>query len=336
MVYFKIFVGNTQIMKKTIGLILVTFLGVAVSCVPAKKYKELMERERICTEELEKAKRNSNDFEAKSKDLEVKFDVASKDVDKLKKDTSSMGNQIRLLKRDYQQLADQNESLEKSFEKLKNLSAKETASLQAELETKNKELMRKADELLKKEIELKDKQKLLEEREKRVNELEDAIRKKDQAIQLLRARVANALRGFENQGLTVVQKNGKIYVSLEAKLLFKSGSTFVEPEGRRALVELGKVLENEKDLEIVVEGHTDADRLSSPTSPKNNWELSVLRATSVVEILLGNSAMAPTQVMAAGRGEFMPVSATDKAKNRRIEVIISPNLNELFEIISNE
>ncbi|MEN9303195.1 MAG: hypothetical protein RL264_1624 [Bacteroidota bacterium] len=304
------------------------------ACVPSKKYKDLVERERQCSEELEKYKRSSGEYEAKSKDLEVKFGVASKDVTKLKSDTTTLGSQLRGLQRDYNQLLEQNESLEKSFEKLKNLSAKETAALQAELETKNKELQKKQDELLKKETELAQKQRLLEDREKRVKELEDAIKRKDQAIQLLKTKVANALRAFENQGLTVVQKNGKIYVSLEAKLLFKSGSTFVEPEGKKALVELGKVLETEKDLEIVVEGHTDTDKLNSPTSPKNNWELSVLRATSVVEILLGNSKMSPTQVMAAGRSEFMPVSTTDKAKNRRIEIIISPNLNELFEIIS--
>ena len=184
--------------------------------------------------------------------------------------------------------------------------------------------------------ELKEKQRLLIEREKRVNELEEAIRKKEAAVQLLKAKVANALRGFENQGLSVVQKNGKIYVSLEAKLLLKSGSTFVEEEGVRALVELGKALESEKDLEIIVEGHTDTDKLNSSTSPKNNWELSVLRATSVVQILLNNSSMTPSQIMAGGRGEFLPIDESDKAKNRRIEVIISPNLNELFEIISNE
>ena len=153
---------------------------------------------------------------------------------------------------------------------------------------------------------------------------------------MLKARVANALRNFENQGLTVVQKNGKIYVSLEAKLLFNSGSTKVEEEGKAALVELAKVLETERDLEIVVEGHTDTDKLTSSVSPKNNWELSVLRATAVVELMLANSNMSPAQVMAAGRSEFHPVDPNDKTKNRRIEIIISPNLNELFEIISNE
>ena len=93
---------------------------------------------------------------------------------------------------------------------------------------------------------------------------------------------------------------------------------------------------SEKDIEIIVEGHTDTDKLNSSSSPKNNWELSVLRATSVVQILLNNSSMTPSQIMAGGRGEFLPIDVSDKAKNRRIEVIISPNLNELFEIISND
>ena len=312
-----------------------TLIGIS-SCVAPKKYKELEAREKACSEELAKYKKSSSDFESLSKDLQNKYDLAAREVAKLKQDTSATGNAMRLLQRDYDQLLSQHESLEASFNKLKNLSAKETAELQTELENTNKALQQKADALLKLDEELKAKQKLLEEREKRVNELEEAIRKKDAGIQLLKAKVANALRGFENKGLTVVQKNGKIYVSLEAKLLFKSGSTFVEPEGRDALVQLGQVLETETDLEIVVEGHTDSDKLSSPNSPKNNWELSVLRATSVVEILLANSAMSPMQIMAAGRGEFHPVDVNDKAKNRRIEVIISPNLNELFEIISND
>ncbi|NBP28762.1 MAG: hypothetical protein EBV23_04160 [Flavobacteriia bacterium] len=132
------------------------------------------------------------------------------------------------------------------------------------------------------------------------------------------------------------QKNGKIYVSMEAKLLFKSGSIVVESEGKKALQQIGKALENEKDLEIVVEGHTDTDKLNSASFPRNNWELSVLRATSVVEILLANSKMNPAKLIAAGRSEFQPVDPADKAKNRRIEIIISPNLDELFDIISKD
>ena len=306
------------------------------ACVPAKKYKDLLEREKVCSEELAKFKKSSGEYEALSKDLQTKFANASRDLSKLIQDTTALGSKYRLLLRDYNIIDGEYKSLQKSFDKLKNLSARETAELQNQLEAKNNELQIKEDALLKLDQELKEKQRLLIEREKRVNELEEAIRKKEAAVQLLKAKVANALRGFENQGLSVVQKNGKIYVSLEAKLLFKSGSTFVEEEGVRALVELGKALESEKDLEIIVEGHTDTDKLNSSASPKNNWELSVLRTTSVVQILLNNSSMTPSQIMAGGRGEFLPIDESDKAKNRRIEVIISPNLNELFEIISNE
>ena len=324
-------------MKNSFSILQFFILLLLISaCVPAKKYKDLLEREKVCSEELAKFKKSSGEYESLSKDLQTKFANASRDLSKLIQDTTALGSKYRLLLRDYNIIDGEYKSLQKSFDKLKNLSARETAELQNQLEAKNNELQIKEDALLKLDQELKEKQRLLIEREKRVNELEEAIRKKEAAVQLLKAKVANALRGFEKQGLSVVQKNGKIYVSLEAKLLFKSGSTFVEEEGVRALVELGKALESEKDLEIIVEGHTDTDKLNSSASPKNNWELSVLRATSVVQILLNNSSMTPSQIMAGGRGEFLPIDESDKAKNRRIEVIISPNLNELFEIISNE
>jgi chemotaxis protein MotB len=265
----------TELMKKTLALSLICSV-LFTACVPSKKYNELLEREKSCSEELAKYKKSSTDYEVLSKDLQSKYDLAAKEVSRLRGDTNQLGNQIRLLSREQATLEAQYETLENSFDKLKNLSAKETATLQTELEAKTRELQRKEDALLKLDEELKVKQALLVEREKRVNELEEAIRKKDAKIQLLKARVANALRNFENQGLTVVQKNGKIYVSLEAKLLFNSGSTKVEEEGKAALVELARVLETERDLEIVVEGHTDTDKLTSSVSPKNNWELSVL------------------------------------------------------------
>ena len=284
------------------------------ACVPAKKYKDLLEREKVCSEELAKFKKSSGEYEALSKDLQTKFANASRDLSKLIQDTTALGSKYSLLLRDYNIIDGEYKSLQKSFDKLKNLSARETAELQNQLEAKNNELQIKEDALLKLDQELKEKQRLLIEREKRVNELEEAIRKKEAAVQLLKAKVANALRGFENKGLSVVQKNGKIYVSLEAKLLFKSGSTFVEEEGVRALVELGKALESEKDLEIIVEGHTDTDKLNSSTSPKNNCELSVLRATSVVQILLNNSNMTPSQIMAGGEANFYLLMSLIKQK----------------------
>lgn len=318
---------------KSIYFLVVIILGLT-ACVPAKKYKDLVEREKKCSEDLEIYKNRALTYEGKATDLETKHAILSKDVAALRQDTLNMGNKYRMLQTQYDKIVQRSESLEESFDKLRLSGARQTADLQADLDAKSIELQRKQDELNTLENELKTKQMTLADREQRVNELEEMIRRKDEAVNALKKKVANALIGFENKGLTVVEKNGKVYVSLEAKLLFASGSTKVEVEGQKALVELAKVLQSEKDLEIIVEGHTDTDKLASATSPKNNWELSVLRSTSVVEIMLANSTMNPTQLMAAGRSEFIPVSPTDKAKNRRIEIIISPNLNELFELIS--
>lgn len=320
-------------MKLQLALIGMLMLG---ACVPAKKYKDLVEREKKCSEELEQYKTSSLNFEGKAKDLQTRYDVVKKEVAALKMDTSNLGNNYRLLQVQYDKMVVQNESLERAFDKLRLAGAKETAYMQSELESKNLELQRKEDALMHLETELRKKEQLLAEREQRVNELEEAIKRKDEATRLLKTKVANALKGFESQGLSVVQKNGKIYVSMEAKLLFASGSTTVEPNGKKAIIELSKVLESEKDLEIIVEGHTDTDKLVSASHPKSNWELSVLRATSVVDIMLANSKMSPAQLMAGGRSEFHPVDLKDKAKNRRIEIIISPNLNELFEIINKD
>lgn len=319
-------------MRKSVGVLGLLLLMAA--CVPAKKYNELLEKEKTCSEELERYKNSSLSNEGRARDLQARVDIMNREVSGLKSDTSEMGNRYRLLQVQYDKVSAQLESLESAYERFRKSGAKETATLQAELEAKNLELQRKEDALITLEADLRTKQQLLAEREQRVNELEEMIKRKDEAAQQLRTKVANALKGFESQGLSVVYKNGKIYVSMEAKLLFASGSTVVEPNGRKALIELAKVLENERELEIIVEGHTDTDKLNSSAHPKNNWELSVLRATSVIDILLSNSKMNPTQLMAAGRSEFYPVDPANKAKNRRIEIIISPNLTELYDLIS--
>lgn len=315
-------------------LIFVVSILTFFACVPAKKYNELLERERVCSEELASFKSAAMNHEDRAKDLDARFSVMKEEVNKLKKDTAQLGEKYRLLQTEYDKMVLQNVAYEKRLEQERNTGTKETGALQADLEAKNLELQRKSDALATLENDLKIKQNLLDEREKRVNELEEMLQRKDEAVKALKSKVANALRGFENKGLSVVEKNGKIYVSLDAKLLFQSGSTTVESEGKRAIIELAKVLEKEKELEIIVEGHTDTDKLASANHPKSNWELSVLRATAVVEIMTANSFLNPAQLMAAGRSEFHPVDPKDKAKNRRIEVIISPNLNALFELIN--
>jgi chemotaxis protein MotB len=321
-------------MRKSI--LFFVLLALASACVSSKKFKALEAQQKICAEELEKFKQSNQDYEAKVKDLQATVEALKKETSTLKSDTTKLGTTARTLSRELSKSMKELDELTKTFDKYKTTGAKEASALQKQLEQKNIELQKKSEELVSLEAELKTKQKLLEEREQRVNELEELLKRQEDALKALKKKVTDALIGFENQGLKVEQKNGKIYVSMEAKLLFKSGSIVVESEGKSALLQIGKALENESDLEIVVEGHTDTDKLSSAAIPRNNWELSVLRATSVVDILLANSKMNPTRIVAAGRSEFQPVDPADKAKNRRIEIIISPDLDELFDIISND
>ena len=316
-------------------VVILAALVLMTACVPAKRFNELIEKEKLCSEALNKFKNSSLNFEADATDLQSRLKVLSKGAEQLKADTISLGREHRTLLAKYNKLAQINETLENNYDKIRLSGALETATLKTELQQKQIELQKKEDTLLELEKELLTKQMLLAQREQRVNELEKMISEKDKAVQELKDKVKNALKGFENKGLTIEEKNGKIYVSLEAKLLFASGKTSVETEGKAAIVGLAKVLETEKNLEIVVEGHTDADKMESTKHPKNNWELSVLRSTSVIEIMLANSKINPAQLMAAGRSQFVPVNLEDKSKNRRIEIIISPNLNELFELITN-
>lgn len=319
-------------MRLILGVLtLVIGLG---SCVPAKKYNDLLAKEQNCSEELKKYKTSSLDYEAQLKTVQTRANLMQKDITQLKSDTTELGKSYRSLQAKYQQAISMGASFEKQLDKIKDSDAKHLARMRADLEAKIIETQRKEDALLNLEKELKNKQVLLADREQRVAELEEMISRQEMAVKALESKIAQALRGFENKGLKVEERNGKIYVSLEAKLLFASGSTFVEAEGRKAIIQLAKAIEGDDQLEIIVEGHTDTDRLASGTHPKNNWELSVLRATSVVGIMTENTDINPAILSASGRSQYHPVDANDKSKNRRIEVIIAPRLDALFELIS--
>lgn len=323
--------------------ILIVALASFIACVPARKYEELETKQKACAEELEALKSKVTGLETQNTELQGMIPGLQEDVARLKGDTTLLGKSLRMKEQQYDKINQLNDELIAKLEKLQKGSAQENQKLMSDLNATKLILQQKEDELTQLENELNAKKitldKLSEElkmREQRVNELEDLIAKKDEAVKALKDKVANALLGFKDKGLSVEQKNGKVYVSMEAKLLFPSGSTKIDSEGKKALIELAKVLQDQSDLEVLVEGHTDTDALKSSSHPKNNWELSVLRATAVVEIMLENSTMDKTKITAAGRSEYLPVDPNDKAKNRRIEIILIPNLDELFDIISNE
>jgi chemotaxis protein MotB len=179
----------------------------------------------------------------------------------------------------------------------------------------------------------------LDEREKKVAELEKVLADTEAAVNALKESVSDALLNFNDNELTVEIKNGKVYVSLAEKLLFQSGSIQVDPKGKEAIRQVANALRDEEHIDITVEGHTDNVPVSrASTYMSDNWDLSVMRATVIVKILV-EAGLDPKQVTASGKGEFSPVEPNDTAegrsKNRRTEIIITPDLNELFKILEN-
>jgi chemotaxis protein MotB len=208
---------------------------------------------------------------------------------------------------------------------------------QKDLQTRESELNRMSADVSAKQAALEKTQSELDQRNARLAELEQALRNQEITLKLLKQKVSDALLGFEKQGLTVTQKNGKVYVSLDEKLLFKSGSTVVDQKGVAALKKLAGVLEQNPDINVMIEGHTDDVPVIPGSAYMDNWDLSVLRATSIVRILLDGSTIDPKRLTTAGRSQYLPVdpakTAEARQKNRRTEIILSPKLDELYKII---
>ena len=176
----------------------------------------------------------------------------------------------------------------------------------------------------------------IEEQAKRLRDLQAMIQAQKDVLNKLKKTVADALINFKPDELSVELKDGRLYVSLQEKLLFKSGSAVVDPKGKEALQKLGTVLNATKDISVMIEGHTDPVPISGKY--EDNWALSTARATSIVRILTKDSGVDPKTIIASGRAEFYPVAdnstSEGKAKNRRTEIILSPNLTELFKLLN--
>jgi len=178
----------------------------------------------------------------------------------------------------------------------------------------------------------------LQKREQRLKEVEDILKKRDEATNALKDKLQKALLGFQQNGLSVDIRNGKVYVSLTDKLLFPSGSIVIDDRGKAALKQLAIVMQKEPDINMAVEGHTDNKKITNLGQIKDNWDLSVLRATSVTRYLTEVEKIDPKRLTATGKGEFQPVdtgtTAEALSKNRRIEIVLSPKLDELYNLIT--
>lgn len=338
---------------KTYKLLYLLIILAAVGCVPARQLEEVKTKAEKCEED--KARLKSENLELNTKLTEVEGDLA--DLEKrwegLKNDTSVMGTSLRRLTVNYDKLSDTYERLLDQNSKLMQGKTEDHQKLMSQVDAMEKRLQEKEDALRKLELTLNDKeqnlnklntdlqssQTSLEEREKRVRELESAINRKDSIVNALKDKVADALLGFKNEGLTVEQRNGKVYVSMEERLLFASGSWQVDKRGAEALKKLAKVLEAQSDINVLIEGHTDSVPYNGSSSVKDNWDLSVMRATAIVKIITNNSNVDPKRLTAAGRSKYIPLDSNEtkegRAKNRRTEIILTPKLDELFKILEN-
>ena len=177
-------------------------------------------------------------------------------------------------------------------------------------------------------------------RTERIDRLEKIISSQKKILSDLKNRISEALLNYRGKGLSIKQRNGKVYISMENKLLFKSGKWNIELQGKQALMRLSKVLEENPDISILIEGHTDNIPFTSKGTMESNWDLSTKRATAVVKILLENNNILPQNLTAAGKSEFIPIASNTtiegRAANRRIEIILSPSLDKIIELISSE
>ena len=332
-------------MQKSI-LYISTLLLVLSSCVAPKIHNALVgehdaTKSALTTQEKKVLQLNGTIEEQEGTIISLKSQISE-----MRNDSVQNGIALTTLQSKYSELSDAYDLLTSKNSRYMADKAKETKKLLEQLEQAQTELFAKEDELNQlsasldaKENELKLAQEELNVRSIRVIELETIINKKDSMVSALKKSISKALIGLEGEGLTVVQKNGKVYISLEEDLLFASGKYEVNNGGMAALSKLATAFASQKDLEILVEGHTDSIPLSGRGLVKDNWDLSVMRATNVVKVLLKTPSLDPLQLTAAGRAEFVPI-ATNKTKegrsaNRRIEMILSPNLDDLFELLDD-
>ena len=309
-------------------------LSLTTSCVSKKiyqdlenKYADLKKEHNALSDENGLLKTDKNQLELDKNNLQTELDKTKAERDKLAADYAATKKSLDNLKASYAALEkDSNDALEANINK--------NRQLLAELEAKQKALTAEQDRLnkLKKDLEASS---------TRLAELEKMMADKEALMNKLKETLSKSLKAFEGKGLTVENRNGKVYVSMENKLLFESGSWTVGTEGKKAVKLVGDVLGQNPDISVLIEGHTDNDKITGTIGGgvENNWDLSTKRATAIVNILSANAKVKKENLTAAGRGEYAPLmsneTAEGKAKNRRIEIILTPKLDEISKMLND-
>ncbi len=315
------------------------------SCVPQKEFEKIRQQKQTCLEKQDSLEHANRKLKVANKELSSKNEVLRDKNERLMRDSLSRAKRLISYQQKNERLQDKYESLKATQEKLLKGTTQETKKLLREIQNSQEKLQAKEDRLqvleenLNQEREqLKKLRRQLENKKQRLVKLEKILHQKDSLVDRLKQKVSDALYGFRNEGLDVKTKNGKVYVSMEEKLLFPSGSTVIDQRGKQAIKELAGVLEGNQDINIMVEGHTDTVPVISSKAIKDNWDLSVKRATAVIRILMKHSSIKGERIIAAGRSKYLPVATNNtkagRRKNRRTEIILTPKFGELLDILN--
>ena len=324
------------VMKKQTLLLLTTIL-LAAGCVPKQKYDSLVLSRNTLQKEYDlmyNARRERQVYADSVVRLNANLTDANSEVEVWKNRYQSINTTYEEVKKEVAAVRNQNEQLLSTASANNDALRKEISDRLRELDAREKDLRKLEEEMKSNQGTIGDLKKYLNEKELRVKQLSDALNQKDAQMSDLRSKIADILRGFNTGELTVLQENGKIYVALSDNLLFAKGSSQINPRGLDAIKKLASALNTTTDVDIEVEGHTDSDG-----SADSNWSLSTSRALSVVKVLTLNK-VDPKRIIASGRGFYLPVAPNDtelnKSKNRRTEIILSPKLDELYNIIKSD
>ncbi len=272
-----------------------------------------------------------NSLESRYAQLKDNYNRQTKNIENLNAEIKDLTEKYITLEGNHEETQD---SLNQKQQRLEQLESS-LDLLKQNSESALKERINENETLMKK---ITEKENELGERMVRVDELEGLIARQQAAMKSLKEKISDALPNFEDKGLTVEARDGKVYVSMENKLLFRSGSWAVESEGQKAIDGLANVLADNPDIAILIEGHTDNVPFRGKGPLKGNWDLSTKRATAIVNQLLENPEILAQNLTAAGRGEYLPIAPNStregRAANRRIEVVLSPQLDEITQILN--
>lgn len=319
-------------MIRKVGLAVVV-LAMTTSCVSKKIYQDLENKFADLKKERNSLADENEVLKSENGTLKTDLDKYKSEAEKLKSERDKLAADYAATKKSLDNLKASYAALEKDSNDALDANIAKNRQLLAELEAKQKEMAAEQDKLNKLKADLL-------KSSTRLAELEKIMADKEAAMKKLKETLSKSLKAFEGKGLTVTEKDGKVYVSMENKLLFNSGSYSVNEEGKKAVDLVAKVLGDNPDLSVLIEGHTDNDKITGTLTGgiENNWDLSTKRATAIVNILTANPKVNKGNLTAAGRGEFAPLlsndSAEGKAKNRRIEIILTPKLDELSKLLN--